>query len=691
MTIDGVASYGEIYSENLTDEDIKNFNDFGIEWRGRNIYDIRDDFCIKAIVIFALDYLVTARTNPAKLPELKAEIVQIFEDLFDTESDEEDEPSPLLYRFDPISGTYLELIGAEKKRLKKIGKGFKKAGKAVGKGYKKAEKAVTKGVRETGRWVREHPVETTLIVAGTAVVILTGGAAAGAFAGADAIAGSAGSAAAAGAAAAAASTAGSNNNRRKDDDELSSSSPPNHPPSQRTPPTTSSSTVSAPQPFNQTSTYTPNTLQGFSTSNPLPQDPFPHRAFSNHAYELSAAGSGSPSSHPAPLVMPTSLTYEPKTYSTSNSSLSALNNTYSNTFPDLKTSTLNPSSNMSSAHPSQNFNESITVRDASNLNRSPNGNIAPIQQIAYETAKFRPGINGSEPSFVHSQQPTLPQNNPVQSPAINKANTNSKMQEIRLVSWAKGAPIWQEGDPLPPEGMTLVAICARKGGAFLNDPTREGVARKLAETGGHAWLEFVESNGKQSSISTHRGKGTSSSDPNPLPQWETADDITDYKYDRDTIRINYLIPASKAEAIRSAAKDHASDEYNLFFHNCVHTTHEGAKVAGLDEFSTAIKPTYSEEGPAFASEILTLPSAVYSRIEKKIDELRGWDHPLITPPPEIKNEVVWMHLAADDPYHPSTFAPKESFRHEEPYLESSPGLKPRGNFGDSKEEAKVVP
>jgi hypothetical protein len=235
--------------------------------------------------------------------------------------------------------------------------------------------------------------------------------------------------------------------------------------------------------------------------------------------------------------------------------------------------------------------------------------------------------------------------------------------------------------------MTLVAICARKGGVFLNDPTKNGVFRPFMQTGGHAWLEFVENDGKQSSISTHRGQEHSSSDDKTV----STDDIAVYQYDRDTIRIGYLIPTSRAEAIKKSATDHASDEYNLFFHNCVHTTHEGAKVAGLDEFSTAMRPTYSEDGPAFAREILTHPSALYSRIEKKIDELRGWDYPFITPPPEIKNEVVWMHLAADDPYHPSTFAPKELFRHEEPYLKSSSGLKTRGNFGDSKEKTEVAP
>ncbi len=162
MTIEGVASYAEIYSETLTDEDIKRFNLFGVEWRGRNILDIRDDFCIKAIGVFALIYAQKAFTNPKELPQLKAEIIQIFEDLFDTEVEDENEPSPLLYRFDPISGTYRELIGAE-------GKFLKKTCKKVGKGFKKAKKAVAKGARETGRWVREHPVETAVIVVGVVV------------------------------------------------------------------------------------------------------------------------------------------------------------------------------------------------------------------------------------------------------------------------------------------------------------------------------------------------------------------------------------------------------------------------------------------------------------------------------------------------------------------------------------------
>jgi hypothetical protein len=98
-------------------------------------------------------------------------------------------------------------------------------------------------------------------------------------------------------------------------------------------------------------------------------------------------------------------------------------------------------------------------------------------------------------------------------------------------------------------------------------------------------------------------------------------DIIDYRYDRDTIRINYLLPAAKAEAVKKAALNHASNPYNLLLRNCVHTTHAGAEAAGLERLTTAFRPTYSEDGPAHAYERLTLPSAVYLQIEKKIAEL----------------------------------------------------------------------
>ena len=135
MSIDGVTSYGEIYD--LTEDDIELYDATGVEWRGRNVLDVRDDLCIKNIVRFAQVYLFTSLTNPKRLPELKAEIIDIFEPIFETEDDEEEEPSVILYRFDPISRTYHEIIGAEGKPLKAVGKCFKK----VGKGVKKVERS----------------------------------------------------------------------------------------------------------------------------------------------------------------------------------------------------------------------------------------------------------------------------------------------------------------------------------------------------------------------------------------------------------------------------------------------------------------------------------------------------------------------------------------------------------------------
>ena len=286
MSIEGVASYADVYSENLTEEDIKDFDDLGVEWRGRNILDIRDDFCIKAIEVYARIYEQKALTDPAELPQLKAEIVQIFEDIFDTESEDEDETSSLLYRFDPISGTYRELIGAEGGFIKSAGKCLKKAGKGIEKGVKKGVKKAKKACKAVVRtivpppevykeaakfiekvekpiveaeakaveWVKEHPVETAVIVVAVVAVVVTAGAASGAVAGAiDAIAGSAetvvgtvGTAAGASAAALAANS-GSNDDRKKDSNKNDkSSSPPSPPPSQNTPSSVRSGTTTIP-------------------------------------------------------------------------------------------------------------------------------------------------------------------------------------------------------------------------------------------------------------------------------------------------------------------------------------------------------------------------------------------------------------------------------------------------------------
>ena len=155
------------YADYSTLNDTQLLNDLEVEWHGRNVLDVRDEISLKVMGVYFKMYIQTALTNPKELPRLTAQMLEIFKDLY-SEEDEEEESS-FLYRFDPISGTYREIIGAEKSFFKKLGKGIKKA-----------KKKVTKIVRETGRWIKEHPVETALIV--TAVVV--GGVAAGALAGA---------------------------------------------------------------------------------------------------------------------------------------------------------------------------------------------------------------------------------------------------------------------------------------------------------------------------------------------------------------------------------------------------------------------------------------------------------------------------------------------------------------------------
>jgi len=722
MSIEGITSSADIYSEDSTHGQMKNLDDLGVKWEGKTVLENHDEVGIKTRLVFSQFYQQTAQINSDEFSQKEFKHTQFIEESSENEFVEEVEPSPLLYHYDPISGTYYELIGAEGSIVKSVAKGCRNSGRAVKKGVReggrkikkagkaaakvivptskdckeivkmamKVQKPIAKAEAKTVEWVKEHPVETAVIVVAVAAVIITAGAASGPAAEAIAVIGESGAAkgalgaiAGAGAAAAAANTGSNNDHKKGQNKDHKPLSPP--PPAPRlqinTPPSISSDPVSELSPFNPTSPYTSSiTPQIASPSNLFPRDPLPQPAFppSNiRQHEASAPSIPKASNYnPPTITSPTphpllSNLPQPISQHTPVELLSPAPHVATPIFV-----TNNPSSAALSVHISP-VPPGVESLIASESARSSITNYPAI--TSYQPTHFegmRAPTTTMKPAIATQNAPNLNQNTPIQNP--NPAII--KKQEIQPVSWAKGVPIWQEGDPLPPEGMTLVAICARKGGVLLNDPTREAVLRPIEETGGHAWLEFVESNGNQSSLSTQRGDNS---------VCET--DIADYKHDNHTIRINYLIPTSTAELIKQAANDHASKKYNLFFHNCVHTSHKGAKVAGLDEFFSVIKPTYSEDGPAHANEILTLPSAVYSQIEKKIDELRGSDHPLITPPSEQKNEIVWIHLATDDPYAPSTFSPNEAFRHENKYLQPTPTLQTKGNFGDSKEETNMVP
>lgn len=241
---------------------------------------------------------------------------------------------------------------------------------------------------------------------------------------------------------------------------------------------------------------------------------------------------------------------------------------------------------------------------------------------------------------------------------------------ISPVAWSKGEPIWIEGEPLPPPGNSWIVLCARKRGVFLRNPSEEGVFRPARSLIGHAWLEFVNSNGNLSSISTHMDSTTNDVSNN---------DYTEYRFDKDTFRLAFLVPDSLADQAFEAAEQYAKNGYNLFCHNCVHTTGHGANAVGLDEFFDRIFPSFSEDGSPFERGRITTPTALYSALEGKVSELKGWNHPLSNPSKELRNQVVWVYLAADDPYTPSIFQPPTSLQLEKDY--SIAMIPTRGNFG----------
>lgn len=67
MSIEGIGSYEEIYGNTLSKEDMTNLDALGVEWRGRNIYDIQDDFHLKIVELAHRALENTAQTNPGAL------------------------------------------------------------------------------------------------------------------------------------------------------------------------------------------------------------------------------------------------------------------------------------------------------------------------------------------------------------------------------------------------------------------------------------------------------------------------------------------------------------------------------------------------------------------------------------------------------------------------------------------------
>jgi hypothetical protein len=192
-----------------------------------------------------------------------------------------------------------------------------------------------------------------------------------------------------------------------------------------------------------------------------------------------------------------------------------------------------------------------------------------------------------------------------------------RQNEKEPVCWSKGVPIWQIGDALPKEGYTLLSICARKAGIYVNDPTSNEIYRELTERWGHVWLEMVDSLGNERSIAGNI-MGVS------------KDDITRHKFDLDTIRLGYLVSDEEAYIAEQAVIAYASKGYNLLLHNCVGAAAMGAGEVCVDEFFYKIHPSYFDDESSFLEAGVLLPNTIYYALDAKINELNGTE---FTPEP----------------------------------------------------------
>ncbi len=113
------------YDLGFTAEDLIELDKLGVEWRGRNISQVYDDFRIRLIQEAAFAFQAIDRSNPEHATLLKAEILNDLEDLF-ADDDDVDESIDISRHYDPISGTYSKIVVVEKSLWKKTKKGVKR-------------------------------------------------------------------------------------------------------------------------------------------------------------------------------------------------------------------------------------------------------------------------------------------------------------------------------------------------------------------------------------------------------------------------------------------------------------------------------------------------------------------------------------------------------------------------------------
>jgi hypothetical protein len=240
-------------------------------------------------------------------------------------------------------------------------------------------------------------------------------------------------------------------------------------------------------------------------------------------------------------------------------------------------------------------------------------------------------------------------------------------------SWAKGIPLWKEGDPLPPKGMALVVLCARDWGLLENNETKSRFWRGPFSTAGHGFVEVIYSDGRHESLSTHK------TDSGGL--WLCDNDYLKYALDRDVTRLAYMVPSEKADEAKVAVEEFCKTPYNLLTHNCINATKAGADAVGVGEVLQTLGISYEGDEPVLDYSAKILPGSLHNALEKVI--LKHLTKPRTQA--EIEGEINWAMIASDDPIVPSIRSSIEA-KMEEKYWRppsgptSIPNMQ-RGNFG----------
>lgn len=105
----------------LSEEAIQNLISMGIEWKGRRIQEVYDEFSLKAMTKAVAIYQRHLQGHSLRSEESNTAIIDMMQKIFDQNGIPPfPEPNPFLRSKDPISGCYIVVPGTDCRLGKKI-------------------------------------------------------------------------------------------------------------------------------------------------------------------------------------------------------------------------------------------------------------------------------------------------------------------------------------------------------------------------------------------------------------------------------------------------------------------------------------------------------------------------------------------------------------------------------------------